>query len=44
MFDDYATLRPLKGAAEILAAYDGWGPLWDTEQLAKNTVNVSAVQ
>ena len=43
MFDDYANLRPLKGAAEILAQYDGWGRIWDLEQLAKNKVKVSSV-
>jgi len=42
MFDDYATLRPLKGAAEILAHDDSWGPLYDLEQLARNEVKVSA--
>lgn len=42
MFDDYANLRPLKGAAEILAQDDSWGPLYDLNQLAKNKVKVSA--
>ncbi|KAF8918203.1 alpha/beta-hydrolase [Mucidula mucida] len=43
MFSDYANLRPLKGAAEILAQYDGWGPLFDLEQLRNNEVKVSSV-
>ncbi|KAI5116572.1 hypothetical protein M0805_006729 [Coniferiporia weirii] len=42
MFDDYAALRPLKGAANLLAKYDGWGKLYDEEQLAKNEVKVNA--
>ncbi|THV06178.1 alpha/beta-hydrolase [Dendrothele bispora CBS 962.96] len=40
-FDDYAHLRPLKGAAEILAHDDSWGPLYDPEQLSKNEVKVT---
>ncbi|PBK86960.1 alpha/beta-hydrolase [Armillaria gallica] len=43
MFDDYANLRPLKGAAEIIAQYDGWGQLFDLQQLSKNEVKVSSV-
>ncbi|KAF8161478.1 alpha/beta-hydrolase [Crassisporium funariophilum] len=43
MFDDYSNLRPWKGAAEILAKDDSWGPLYDLDQLAKNEVKVSAV-
>ncbi|KAJ3504026.1 hypothetical protein NLJ89_g8156 [Agrocybe chaxingu] len=42
-FDDYANLRPWKGAAEILAEDDSWGPLYDLDQLARNDVKVSAV-
>lgn len=42
MFDDFANLRSLKGAADILAKYDGWGPLYDEEQLARNEVKVTA--
>jgi len=42
MFDDYANLRPLKGAAEILAHDDSWGPLYNLEQLSKNEVKVTA--
>lgn len=42
MFDDFANLRSLKGAAEILAQYAGWGALYDEEQLAKNEVKVTA--
>jgi hypothetical protein len=43
MFDDYANLRPWKGAAEILAKDDSWGTLYDLEQLSKNELKVSAV-
>ncbi|KAJ3829626.1 alpha/beta-hydrolase [Lentinula raphanica] len=42
MFDDYANLRPLKGAAELLAQDSSWGPLYDLQQLAANKVKVSA--
>ncbi|KAJ7901895.1 alpha/beta-hydrolase [Mycena olivaceomarginata] len=42
MFDDYVNLRPLKGAAEILANDSSWGPLYDIEQLRKNEVKVTA--
>ncbi|THH07987.1 hypothetical protein EW145_g3015 [Phellinidium pouzarii] len=42
MFDDFTALRPLKGVAQILAEYDGWGKLYDEEQLVKNEVKVTA--
>ncbi|KAJ7048675.1 alpha/beta-hydrolase [Mycena amicta] len=42
MLDEYANLRPLKGVAHMLAEYTGWPPLYDTEQLAKNTVKVTS--
>lgn len=38
MFDEYRYLRPLKEAAEILAAYEGWPRLYDVVRLQKNTV------
>lgn len=38
MFDEYEHLRPLKEAAEILAAYDGWPRLYDLATLRANTV------
>ncbi|KAJ7188803.1 alpha/beta-hydrolase [Mycena filopes] len=41
-FDDYINLRPLKGAAEILANDSSWGQLYDVEQLRKNEVKVTA--
>ena len=41
-FDDYVNLRPLKGAAEILASDINWGKLYDIEQLKRNEVKVSA--
>ncbi|KAL0579636.1 hypothetical protein V5O48_002408 [Marasmius crinis-equi] len=40
-FDDYANLRPLKGAAELLAQDSSWGQLYDLDQLSKNTVPVT---
>ena len=43
MYDDFAGLRPLKGAAHILADKSDWKPLWDLEQLGNNEVKVSAV-
>ncbi|KAG6849973.1 hypothetical protein H0H93_002975, partial [Arthromyces matolae] len=42
MFDDYVGLRPLKGAAQLLAEKSDWPPLYDQAQLAKNTVKVTA--
>ena len=42
MFDDYANLRSLTGAADILAKYDGGGTLYGEEQLARNEVKVTA--
>jgi len=42
MFDEYPYLRPLKEAAEILAAYDGWPRLYDVETLRANTVPCAA--
>ncbi|MEQ8765748.1 MAG: alpha/beta fold hydrolase [Planctomycetota bacterium] len=38
MFEDFAELRPLQEAAEILAAKSDWPALYDLERLAKNTV------
>lgn len=38
MFEEYAALRPLQEAAEILAAYDGWPALYDSAVLQANTV------
>ncbi len=35
MADDYAWLRPLKPAAELLAAKADWGPLYDREALGQ---------
>jgi pimeloyl-ACP methyl ester carboxylesterase len=41
MFEDYAALRPLREAAEILAAHD-WPRLYDPERLRDNDVPVAA--
>lgn len=43
MFDDYERLRPLKEAAEILAADDAWPRLYDIPTLQANTVPCAAV-
>jgi hypothetical protein len=43
MFEDYAGLRPWKGAAELLAQDPNWEPLYDLQQLSQNKVKVSAV-
>lgn len=38
MLEEFDQLKPLKAAAEILAAKEDWPALYDTAQLAKNTV------
>lgn len=43
MLDEYEQLRPLKGAAELLARKDDWPALYDAERLAENEVPVAAV-
>jgi pimeloyl-ACP methyl ester carboxylesterase len=43
MFDDYARLRPLKEAAELLAEYADWPALYDPLVLRANTVPCAAV-
>ncbi|MFD2160513.1 alpha/beta fold hydrolase [Rubritalea tangerina] len=43
MLDDFAHLQPLKDCANILAEKDDWLPLYDLDQLAKNTVPVAAI-
>ncbi|KAG6919040.1 hypothetical protein DXG01_009750 [Tephrocybe rancida] len=42
MMDDYSGLRALKGVSQLLAEYSDWPQLYDLEQLAKNTVKVTA--
>ncbi len=42
MFDEIRALKPFRGAAELLAAYDDWGPLYDLDRLAANEVPVLA--
>ena len=42
MFDDYAALRPLREAAELLALHP-WPRLYDESRLAANEVPVAAV-
>ena len=42
MFTDIRALRPFRGAADLLAAYDEWPALYDLERLAANEVPVLA--
>ncbi len=42
MFEEYASLRPLREEAELLAAFDGWPRLYDAARLAKNAVPCAA--
>lgn len=41
MFEQYANLKPLQHAAELLAVKNDWPALYDAKQLANNTVPVS---
>ena len=43
MFDEVRALRAFRGAADLLAAYDDWGPLYDLDRLAANEVPVLAI-
>jgi pimeloyl-ACP methyl ester carboxylesterase len=43
MFDEVRALRPFRGAADLLATYDDWGPLYDFDRLAANAVPVLAI-
>ncbi|HVT80054.1 MAG TPA: alpha/beta fold hydrolase, partial [Phycisphaerae bacterium] len=40
MFEDYACLKPLKEAAELLAEFGEWPKLYDVDVLKRNTVPV----
>jgi pimeloyl-ACP methyl ester carboxylesterase len=40
MLDELPPLRPLRDAAEVLAAHEGWPPLYDALRLRANTVPV----
>ena len=42
MFETDRTLAPLAEAAHLLADHEGWGALYDHDQLANNTVPVAA--
>ena len=42
MFTDYAALRPVRAAAERIAATSSWPALFDERQLARNEVPVYA--
>jgi pimeloyl-ACP methyl ester carboxylesterase len=43
MFDEIRSLRPFKGAAELLAETSDWPALYDPDRLAANDVPVAAV-
>jgi pimeloyl-ACP methyl ester carboxylesterase len=43
MFEEIAALRPFRGAADLLASYDDWSPLYDLDRLASNEIPVAAV-
>lgn len=43
MLDDFPSLQPLRGCAEILAGKSDWGSLYDLSQLAKNEVPIAAI-
>jgi pimeloyl-ACP methyl ester carboxylesterase len=42
MFEQYGALRPLRQAAELLAAFDGWPALYDPKRLTANEVPCAA--
>ena len=42
MLDDFVNLRPLKGAAHLLAEKADWPALYDRERLSKNKVKVTS--
>ncbi|MBF4764740.1 alpha/beta fold hydrolase [Nocardioides islandensis] len=42
MFEEVRALAPFRGAADDLATYDQWGPLYDLDRLAANEVPVLA--
>jgi pimeloyl-ACP methyl ester carboxylesterase len=42
MFDEIAALRPFAAAADLLAGYADWTPLYDLDRLAANEVPVAA--
>jgi hypothetical protein len=42
MFEEYARLRPLATAAELLAEVDDWPALYDVDVLRRNAVPVAA--
>lgn len=41
MFEDFAALRPLKEAAEIVAGDADWPALYDVRRLEENSVPVA---
>ncbi|KAJ7622510.1 alpha/beta-hydrolase [Roridomyces roridus] len=42
MLDEYSNLRSLKNVANMIAEYDAWPALYDTEILRQNTVKVTS--
>ncbi|MBF4770079.1 alpha/beta fold hydrolase [Nocardioides agariphilus] len=43
MFEEIRALRPFRGAADLLASAEDWGPLYDVDRLARNDVPVLAI-
>ncbi|MGW0434104.1 alpha/beta fold hydrolase [Micromonospora sp. NPDC003197] len=43
LFEQDPVLKPLRGCADLLAAYDDWPRLYDPDRLAGNTVPVAAI-
>ena len=43
MLDDHKSLQELKPVADLLAEKSDWGKLYDLDQLASNTVPISAI-
>lgn len=42
MFEEYPQLKPLRAAADLLANYTGWPPLYDSNVLRRNRVPCAA--
>ena len=42
MFEDFAALRPMREAAELLAKKSDWPRLYEPQRLQQNTVPVAS--
>ena len=42
VFEDFAALRPMREAAELLAQKSDWATLYEPQKLQKNTVPVAS--